>query len=443
MAQDSTQVPGTPAGPATLQPAGRAPGDLLSSDGTVPAAAQFHPGVKFDAVTATNAYLATLPADQRARSDSYFEGGYWITLWGFLISSLIFLIILRTGLSRRMRDRAERTTRTRPLQTVIYWVLFSVVVYVLTYPWTLYTGYFREHQYGLATQGFASWMGDEGKALLISLILGGLVVTALYGIVRRLPRSWHIWGAIVGIVFVIIGAVIAPVYITPIFNNVTPLTDARVRDPILSLARANGIPADNVYVINASKQSKRISANVSGLFGTTRVTLNDNLLNRSTLPQIEAVMGHEMGHYVMHHGYKGIMFFTIMIVIAFAFLKWAFGRAQSRWGESWGIRDIGDTAGLPLVALVLGIFFFVVGPVFNNFSRTVEGEADIFGLNAARQPDGFAQAAVKLSEYRKLDPGPVEEWMFYDHPSGRARIFASMRWKAEHEADYTSSQIRR
>jgi STE24 endopeptidase len=154
-------------------------------------------------------------------------------------------------------------------------------------------------------------------------------------------------------------------------------------------------------------------------------------------------MGHEMGHYVLHHGYKGIMFFGIVIVIAFAYLKGAFAWAQAGWGRSYGIRDIGDTAGLPLIALLFGVFFFVAAPMLNTFSRTIEGEADIFGLNASRQPDGFAQAAVKLSEYRKLNPGPMEEWIFYDHPSGRERIYNSMRWKAEHEADYTSSQILR
>lgn len=416
---------------------------ITETDTTIPAAAQFHPGVKFDPVAATNAYLATLPPEQRAQSNAYFEGGYWIDLWGFLISAAILLILVRTGLSRRMRDRTERITSRGPLQTFLYWVQFSAVLYVLSYPWSLYRDYIREHQYGLATQGFGGWMADEGKGFLLTIFLGGLAVVILYGVARKLPRTWHVWGAVVAILFVILGALIAPVFITPIFNKVTLLTDQRVRDPILSLARANGIPADNVYVIDASKQSKRISANVSGLMGTTRITLNDNLLNRATLPQIESVMGHEMGHYVLNHAYKGIMFFAILIVVAFAWARWAFGKAQARWGTAWGIRDIGDTAGLPLMLLILSIFFFVMAPAFNNFSRTIEGEADMFGINASRQPDGFAQSAVKLSEYRKLNPGAFEEWLFYDHPSGRQRIFASMRWKAEHEADYTSSQIRR
>ena len=409
----------------------------------IPEAAQFHPGVKFDPVAATNAYLATLPPADRARSDAYFEGGYWIGLWSFLVGAVILVVLLRTGWSRKMRERAERSTRLRPLQTFLYWIQFSLVLYLLTYPWSLYVDYIREHQYGLATQDFAGWMGDEAKALVLSIVLGGLAIVTLYGVVRRVPRTWHIWGAVVGILFTVLGVLITPVFITPLFNKVTPLTDARVREPVLSLARANGIPADNVYVVDASRQSKRISANVSGLLGTTRISLNDNLLNRTSLPEIEAVVGHEMGHYVMHHGYKFITFFIIVITVAFAFLRWAFAKAHARLGAAWSILDIGDPAGLPLVALILSIFSFITGPVLVNFTRTIEAEADMFGLNAARQPDGFAQTSVKLSEYRKLDPGPLEEWLFYDHPSGRQRIFAAMRWKAEHEADYTSSQMRR
>jgi STE24 endopeptidase len=154
-------------------------------------------------------------------------------------------------------------------------------------------------------------------------------------------------------------------------------------------------------------------------------------------------MGHEMGHYVLNHVYKGLMFATIMLAVMFGFIKWAFARVTKGHGESWGIRDIGDTAGLPVVVALLTAFTLVTSPLLNTFTRVDEAEADMFGLNASREPDGFSQAALQLSEYRKLDPSPLEEFMFYDHPSGRARIFASMRWKAEHEADYTSSQILR
>ncbi len=174
MAQDSGHVVVPVAGAAALAPSTQSAPAIspAAADSTVPAAAQFHPAQKFDPVAATNAYLATLPAEQKAKSDAYFEGGYWIGLWGFLISAVIMLILLRTGLSRKMRDRAERTTRFNPIRTFLYWVQFSLILYVLSYPWNVYTSYIREHQYGLATQGFAGWMGDEGKALLLSIVLG-------------------------------------------------------------------------------------------------------------------------------------------------------------------------------------------------------------------------------------------------------------------------------
>ncbi len=201
--------------------------------------------------------------------------------------------------------------------------------------------------------------------------------------------------------------------------------------PILSLARANGIAAADVWEVDASKQSKRMSANVSGLLGTDRITLNDNLLNRASLPEIEMVMGHEMGHYVLNHGYKFLLQFGLVAVVGFALLSSLFDRLRARFPH-WGVQGVGDLAGLPLAALLFSSYLFVLTPVLNSIIRTGEIEADMFGLNASHQPDGFAQAALHLGEYRKMEPGPLEEMIFFDHPSGRARIFAAMRWKAEH-----------
>jgi STE24 endopeptidase len=147
------------------------------------------------------------------------------------------------------------------------------------------------------------------------------------------------------------------------------------------------------------------------------------------------VLGHEIGHYVLNHVYKGITFIGIIIVAGFAFLRWAFERVRTGYGAKWGIRGVTDVAGLPLMLALLSVFFLVLTPVNNTLTRTMEHEADTYGLNASRQPDGFAQAALHLSEYRKMTPGPVEEWVFYDHPSGWNRIHRSMVWKAEHIGD--------
>ena len=162
-----------------------------------------------------------------------------------------------------------------------------------------------------------------------------------------------------------------------------------------------------------------------------RITLNDNLLRRGSPEEIQSVMGHEMGHYVLHHIAKDLLFSSVLIVIFFAFLRWSLDWSLNRWGAKWQVRGIGDTAVLPLVFLVGSLFGFVTTPFFNTHTRTNEFEADMYGLNATRQPDGFAQAAIHLGEYRKMSPGPVEEWIFFDHPSGRNRIRVAMLWKAE------------
>ena len=183
--------------------------------------------------------------------------------------------------------------------------------------------------------------------------------------------------------------------------------------------------------MDASRQSTRISANVSGFLGTERITLNDNLLQRSTLPEIMSVMGHEMGHYVLNHVYKGLVFTLIVMFVFFAGLRRALDWSLARWGARWEIRGVTDPAVLPLALLIVSIFSFLYTPIGNTVTRTMEYEADMYGLNAVRQPDAFATIALKLGEYRKLNPGPVEEMLLFDHPSGRTRIFSAMRWKAE------------
>ena len=394
----------------------------------VPPAAQASP--TFDPAVATDAYLATVPPDKRARSDAYFEGGYWLQLWNFLYGTIILWGLLAFGWSAAMRDRAEEWTRKRPLQTLVYWVQFHVVLAVATFPWTVYADFYREHQYGLATQTFWPWMWDQTKGFGLVLVFGGLLIMALYGVLRRVGRSWWLWATGVVVAFNILIAAIAPVYVAPLFNTYTPVTEPAIRDPILRMARSNGIKADALYVVDQSRQTTRISANVSGFLGTERISLNDNLLKRGSIEEIEAVLGHEMGHYVLNHLLKNVLETSLVVAIGFALVGMAFEWFRLRHGE-WRIASVGDVAGLPLIALLFGVYSFAATPINNSIVRETEYEADMFGLNAARQPDGFANAALKLGEYRKLAPGPIEEIVLFDHPSGRTRIFAAMRWKAE------------
>ena len=397
-----------------------------SSSGTISSTANFDPA------QATKDWLATVPAVDRAKSDAYFESGYWLILWNFLLLSAISIFLLHSRISARLRDFAEGCTRLQPVRVALYALPVIAIISLLSFPLEFYQSFYREHKYGMATQTFGPWFTEELTSFVLTLIIGTLALILLYAVFRRASGTWPVWGTIAVVCLSIFGNFIAPVCVEPLYNSYKPLTDPKIREPILAMARANEIPVDKVVVVDASRQTTQIGANVAGLLGTTRIALSDNLINRCTLPEIRETMAHEMGHYVLNHGAKLTTYFGIFAFFGFVCCRAVFDRALDKWGGRWSVRGIADPAGLPLVVLVFSTYIFLMTPFINTVIRVTEREADAFGINTCREPDGAAMVALKLGEYRKLDPGPIEEFIFFDHPSGRARIRMAMDWKAAH-----------
>lgn len=389
-------------------------------------------GGAFDPNAATDAYMATLRGAARAKSDAYFEGGYWLILWGALVSIASELVILRTGLSARFRDWAERWGKWRWLQTMLWVLPYGIVSSLIVAPWTIYTEFIREDQYGLMNQTFGEWLGEAGIMLAISIVFLAIGLAIIMGLIRKFPKSWWLWGAGAMTGMAAFAALIVPVFINPLFNTYTELDQGPVRDRIVAMAQSQNVPAEHIYLFDASKQTKRISANVSGLGPTIRISLNDNLLNRTSLPETAAVMGHELGHYVLNHVYKMIGAFALIFGLLFFAASRMVPAMINRWGSNWRVRGPDDVAAIPVYMIALAALGVVMTPLTNSIIRWNESEADAFGLDVAREPDGFAQAAMRLSEYRKIEPGALEEILFYDHPSGRTRVQMSMDWKARH-----------
>jgi len=383
-----------------------------------------------DPAAATQAWLNSVPQDKRDKSDAYFEGGYWLLLWNYLVAAAISILLLSSRISERLRDLSERLTRYKTLQVACYSISYLLLAFLLSFPLNIYEHFFREHQYGLATQNFPAWFREQLVGLGITLVGGTIFFIVLYAIFRRAPKTWWIWGTGVAVAFSFFVLFIAPVFIEPLFNTYKPLTKPEISEPILVMARANEIPVKQVFEVDASRQTTRVSANVSGILGTTRIALNDNLLNQCTVPEMRAVMAHEMGHYVLNHGAKLLTYLAVSILVGFGLTRILFDAALRRWGDRWGVRGIADPAGLPLLALIFCTLLFLATPLLNTLVRVTEREADAFGINTAREPDAMAEVALKLGVYRKLNPTPLEEFIFFDHPSGRARIRMAMDWKA-------------
>ena len=385
----------------------------------------------FDVASATRAYLDTLQGPARAQSDAYFEGGYWLPLWGTAIGVLVDWLFLRFRIAHTLRAFGERVSKRAWIVTAITAFFYTLIGTLVTLPWTIYTGYTREKRYDLLDQTFGAWAGEQAIGIAMALVLMPLAVVAIYALIRRAPRSWWLWSTGVIGLFMLFAMVLGPVFIAPLFNEYTELEDGPLRDRIEAVAAQYEIPAEHIYVFDQSKQHKRISANVSGLGPTIRISLNDNLLERTSEEEILAVMGHEMGHYKLHHTWWIVGILLSLFALGLFVTSRVAPALIRRYGERWGVRDMGDPASLPVLAICLGLWMFLMTPATNSLIRWAESKADAFGLDAAQEPDGFAKVAMRLSEYRKIEPGPLEEFVFFDHPSGATRVRMAMQWKAD------------
>lgn len=382
-----------------------------------------------DATAATQAYLDRLSPAAVARANAYNEGQYWLLLWGTLLTVLVSWLMLSGQRAARVRQWAQRVGRFAWLRDGLVGGLYGLSAGVLMLPLTVYQGYVREHAYGMSTQSLTSFLGEHALGLVGMALATAVAVPLLYAVMRRSGAMWWAWGAATCTFLLALLLLVSPVVLDPLFNTYRPVSPGPVRDAVLAMALSNGVPVTEVYEFDASRQTTRISANVSGLGSTAAIRLNDNLLRRTSLAEIRAVSAHEIGHYTLNHGPDLLMKFGLLIAASFAACQWAMRRLLDRYGARWGTRQITDVASLPVLAAVFSIVTLLSTPVFNTLIRTNEVEADRFGLNLARDPHGFAEAILKLAEYRKPDPCALEEAVFFHHPSARARIYYAMRWR--------------
>jgi STE24 endopeptidase len=383
-----------------------------------------------DPQAATQAYLDRLPADVRQRSNAYYEGGYWLQLWNLLLGLGIAALMLAGRRAARVRDACARFTGQRAwLRDALFGAVYVSASWLLSLPLTVYAGFVREHAYAMATQSFGAWFGEQLLALAVEVVLSASVAALLYAAFRRAGARWWVWGTAGGVGVVMVVLMISPTWIDPLFNTYKPVADGPVKASVLRMAHANGVPADDIFEFDASRQTTRISAHVTGIFGSAAIRLNDNLLRRTSPAEIDAVMAHELGHYVMNHMYKRLISFALLLLVAFFVAQWVMARLLRRTAAATGVARVDDVASLPLLVAVLSVFLALATPLNNTLTRVAEIEADRFALNLSREPHGFAEAQLRLVEYRKADPGPIEEFVFFHHPSTRHRIFDAMRWR--------------
>ncbi len=394
--------------------------------------ADWYAALPAEPAAATAAYLERVPPEVRARGDAFGRTRYLALALRLAVLVASVALVMASGAAALVRDTVRLKVRRLWLQDALCALCFLAALFLLSLPVETYAGFVRLRQAGFSQRSYFDWLGEG--------VLGWAVISAFYvvgitlgmALIRRSPRSWAGWATLVYLALSCVYVLISPQYIEPLFNRISPVADGPEKQAILSLARANGVPANDVFVRDASRQSDLLNAHVSGIGGVARIVLDDNTISKTPKPEFELVMAHELGHYVLAHIPKGVVFDSLIAGIGFFLIGWGAQRLFARYGQRWRVSGLGDSGAIQILWGLVLLWGFISLPIANSISREQEAEADIFGINASRQPLGLADFMLRDADAAKLDPSPAEEWLFYDHPSARSRIEAAMRWRAEH-----------
>ncbi|MCI0415444.1 M48 family metallopeptidase [bacterium] len=371
----------------------------------------------------------------------YYRSGTVLWLVNIVLGLLIPALFLFTGFSARIRDWAQSLGRKWFFVIAIYFVVFTIMNFLIYFPLSYYQDFVRQHAYDLSNQTFSKWFSDSLKGLMVGLIMGVLFLWIPYLLLKKSPKRWWLYTSMLAIPFFCLVILISPIWIDPLFNKFGPMKDKALEGKILALADKAGIEGGRVYEVNKSVDTKTVNAYVTGFLDTKRIVLWDTILAKLNKKELLVVMGHEMGHYVLGHVVKAILFFSfITLVLLYAAYRTAGGLIQ-RFKNRFGFDQLSDIASLPLILLLINIFTLVITPVTFTFTRYQEHEADRFGLEITQTNHAAAMAFVKLQKENLSNPRPgliMKLWRWTHPPLGERIDFCNQYrpWEKGHPLKY-------
>ena len=382
---------------------------------------------------ATRDYIAEARAAFTPENRAYQRQRVALAIVSPLVGIAVGLLLLFTGVAQWMRDLANARAKGQWARVLVFFTLYSVIMAVVLLPLDWYSGWALEHRFGLSNQSLGDWALDQGKALAFQIVaVGVLPLLALaMRVVDAHPRRWWLWLSLGALPVAAASVLLQPLVFDPLFNKFTPLHDASLRDDILALARPADIPARNVYEVDMSTKTRKVNAYMTGFGSSQRIVLWDTTLKQMSRDEILFVMGHEMGHYALHHIWKGLAWVAAGSFAVLWLTAWFARALLARFGGRWNVHAAGDLAAIPLLFAVLMWVNYLGAPVANAISRGVEHEADVFALEITHDNDAGARSFLKLAEGNRSDPEPAGwvKLLLFTHPPLGDRIRFALDYK--------------
>ena len=359
-----------------------------------------------------------------AEAMRYYKSGniLWIVQWVWML--VIPLLFLFTGFSARLAGFSKKLGKNWFLTICIYVVLFIAIYQVLSLPLDFYSDYVRQHEFGLSNQTFGRWAVNEGKSFLVTALFGVAFIWIFYLLLKKSQRRWWFYCSLVGIGITLFTTMIYPVWIDPLFNHFGPLKDQQLEKNILELASRAGIEEKHVYEVDISKDTKATNAYVTGIGKTRRIVIWDTTLNAFNEQELLFVMGHEMGHYVLHHMWWLMVYMSVLFIAIGYLIYRSAGAILHRHRKRFGFQHLYEIASFPLLFFLLNLFTLLTTPLSNAFSRHFEREADRFGLEITQNNEAAGEAFAKLGSQNLVNPRPGPIYTFWQgsHPAIGERI---------------------
>ena len=374
----------------------------------------------------------TLPPEKLAKSKALYDISGRLRIVGVIWGFVVLLGVLYLGVVARFRNWAEKATKYSFVQALIVVPLLLVILNVLDWPLAAY-GHSISLQYGLSVQHWGSWFSDLLKGLALSIVISTIALWFLVWRIRRSPRWWWLQAWVVSLPFIVLFAVITPLVIDPLFNKFEPLekTNPQLVDALERVVHRAGmvIPRDRMFLMKASEKVTTLNAYVTGFGPSKRVVVWDTTIQKATTPETLFVFGHEMGHYVLNHVVIGLCAGAVGLLIGLYLLYRLSGWFLHRWGQRWHITQLGDWAALPMIFLIFSILGFVAQPIGSGFSRVLEHNADVYGLEVTHginaNPQQAAANAFQLLGELSLDypyPNRFLVFWYWSHPTIADRV---------------------
>ena len=376
-----------------------------------------------------------LDPERQERADQYARIRRRLWALNLLLNGLYLALWAGLGWAVEVRQAITQYAEGVLGTTAPWWVeliLFFAILFgpwtVLTLPLDYYAGYVLPHRFGLSTQSLRGWISDMLKGAVLGLILGTPLLIAFYSTIRIAPKTWWLWAAGGYTLVTAVLTAIAPILLMPIFFKFKPLGDehSELAGRLTHLARSAGTHVRGVFTFDMSRRTRAANAALVGLGRTRRIILGDTLLSEFTPDEIETVMAHELAHHV----HKDILL-SLVVQTLFNFLAFYLSSVMLNWTvHQASLTGADDPAGLPFIALLLGMLSLLTMPITNAFSRWRESMADDYALEVTHKPGPFASAMTRIANQNLAEVDP-ERWvvlLLYSHPPLKSRIEKAQRF---------------